>query len=116
LNDPSALDHGKLFCYCPAPGAGLPRNYGNLKRKKITPSAGGSSFAVISFSLPVNIESRIASRVLWQIATDRYRNEDDIYRTVLRAAWTDWFDRACTIRVDVSATKSPLTSLNFVTP
>ncbi len=29
--------------------------------------------------------------------------------------WTDWFDPARTIRVDISATKSPLTSLNFVT-
>ena len=44
-----------------------------------------------------------------------YRSEDDIYRTAYALRWTDWFDPARTIRVDVSATKSPLTSLNFVT-
>ena len=44
-----------------------------------------------------------------------YRSEDDIYRTAYAPRWTDWFDPARTLRVDVSATKSPLTSLNFVT-
>jgi putative N6-adenine-specific DNA methylase len=62
-----------------------------------------------------NLESRIASRVLWQAAAGGYRSEDDIYRIVYALRWTDWFDPARTIRVDVSATKSPLTSLNFVT-
>jgi putative N6-adenine-specific DNA methylase len=63
----------------------------------------------------VNLESRIASRVLWQVATSVYRSEDDVYRTAFALPWTDWFDPECTIRVDISATKSPLTSLNFVT-
>src|SRR5262249_23515245 len=62
----------------------------------------------------VNLESRIASRVLWRIAGGQYQNEDDIYRTAFAPRWTDWFDPARTIRVDVSAIKSPLTSLNFV--
>ena len=63
----------------------------------------------------VNLESRIASRVLWQVAKAGYRGENDVYRTAYAVRWTDWFDAARTIRVDVSATKSPLTSLNFVT-
>jgi putative N6-adenine-specific DNA methylase len=63
----------------------------------------------------VNLESRIASRVLWQVATCPYRSEDDIYRAAYALRWTDWFDAVRTIRVDISATKSPLTSLNFVT-
>lgn len=62
-----------------------------------------------------NLESRIASRILWQVATERYRDEEDIYRAAYALPWTDWFDAARTIRVDVSATKSPLTSLNFAT-
>ena len=49
------------------------------------------------------------------MSTDRYRDEDDIYRSTYALPWTEWFDAARTIRVDVSATKSPLTSLNFVT-
>jgi len=63
----------------------------------------------------VNLESRIASRVLWQLAAGGYRSEDDIYRIVRALRWTDWIDPAHTIRVDVSAIKSPLASLNFVT-
>jgi len=87
-----------------------------LKAEKIHAVGGGVEFGGDFFlCYRVNLESRIASRVLWQIATDRYRNEDDIYRAVYALPWTDWFDPVCTIRVDVSATKSPLTSLNFVT-
>jgi putative N6-adenine-specific DNA methylase len=63
----------------------------------------------------VNLESRLASRVLWQVSSGTYRTEDDIYRLAAAPQWTEWFDPANTIRVDVSATKSPLTSLNFVT-
>ena len=40
----------------------------------------------------VNLESRIASRVLWQVATAGYRSEDDIYRAAFAVPWTDWFD------------------------
>jgi len=62
----------------------------------------------------VNLESRLASRVLWQVASSGYRSEDDVYRTAYALPWSDWFDAACTLRVDVSATQSPLTSLKFV--
>lgn len=63
----------------------------------------------------INLESHLASRVLWQVASSGYRSEDDIYRTAYALPWTDWFGAQCTLRVDVSATRSPLTSLNFVT-
>lgn len=62
----------------------------------------------------VNLESRLASRILWRVATGSYRSEDDLYRAANALRWTDWFDPARTIRVDVSAIKSPLASLNFV--
>ena len=87
-----------------------------LKAEKIHAAGGGVEFGGdFFFCYRLNLESRIASRVLWRVATDRYRNEDDIYRAVYALPWTDWFDPLRTIRVDVSATKSPLTSLNFVT-
>jgi 23S rRNA (guanine2445-N2)-methyltransferase len=62
-----------------------------------------------------NLESRIASRILWRITGGPYRHEQDIYRISFAPRWTDWFEPTRTIRVDVSAIKSPLTSLNFVT-
>src|SRR3954463_9082338 len=61
----------------------------------------------------INLESRIASRVLWQVFAGRYNNEEEIYRAAFALPWMDWFDAARSIRVDVSAIKSPLTSLNF---
>jgi len=87
-----------------------------LNGAKIHAVGGGVQFAgdfILCYR--VNLESRVASRVLWQMATDGYRSEEDIYRAAYALPWTDWFDPARTIRVDVSATKSPLTSLNFVT-
>jgi putative N6-adenine-specific DNA methylase len=87
-----------------------------LKAEKIHAVGGGVQFGGDFFlCYRANLESRIASRVLWQVATDRYRNEDDIYRAAYALPCTDWFEPERTIRVDVSATRSPLTSLNFVT-
>jgi putative N6-adenine-specific DNA methylase len=37
-----------------------------------------------------------------------YNNENDIYDLVLEQPWEDWFGVDHTIRVDVTAVKSPL--------
>ena len=63
----------------------------------------------------INLHSRIATRVLWRVAHGRYAKEDDIYRLALETPWTKWFDVEQTIRVDVTAVKSPLKSLEFIT-
>ena len=87
-----------------------------LKAEKVHAVGGGVQFAGDFFlCYRVNLTSRIASRVLWQVAGGAYRGEEDIYRIAYAPRWTDWFDAVRTIRIDVSATKSPLTSLNFVT-
>jgi len=87
-----------------------------LGAEKVHAVGGGVQFGGDFFlCYRANLESRVASRILWRVSTDRYRDEDDIYRSAYALPWTDWFDAARTIRVDVSATKSPLTSLNFVT-
>ena len=62
-----------------------------------------------------NLHSRIATRILWRVAHGRYGKEDDIYQLALAAAWPMWFSAAQTIRVDVTAIKSPLKSLEFIT-
>jgi putative N6-adenine-specific DNA methylase len=63
----------------------------------------------------VNLHSRIASRVLMRMAHAGYQNENDIYDLVLAQPWEDWFGVHHTIRVDVTAVKSPLRSLEFAT-
>ena len=63
----------------------------------------------------INLHSRIASRVLMRMAHSSYVNENDIYDLVLAQPWEDWFGYHHTIRVDVTAVKSPLKSLEFTT-
>ena len=63
----------------------------------------------------LNLHSRIASRVLMRMAQRSYTTENDIYDLVLEQTWEDWFGPDHTIRVDVTAVKSPLRSLEFTT-
>jgi len=63
----------------------------------------------------VNLESRLATRVLARIARAPYRVERDIYEAALAANWPDWFSDRHSIRVDVKAIRSPLRSLEFAT-
>jgi putative N6-adenine-specific DNA methylase len=63
----------------------------------------------------INLHSRIASRVLMRMGHSSYANENDIYDLVLEQPWEDWFGYHHTIRVDVTAVKSPLKSLEFTT-
>ncbi len=63
----------------------------------------------------VNLHSRIASRVLMRMGQRSYTTENDIYDLVLEQPWEDWFGVDHTIRVDVTAVKSPLRSLEFTT-
>ena len=62
-----------------------------------------------------NLHSRIATRILWRVAHGRYAKEDDIYQLALGTPWPTWFAAEQTIRVDVTAVKSPLRSLEFIT-
>jgi putative N6-adenine-specific DNA methylase len=66
-------------------------------------------------SYRINLHSRIASRVLMRIGHSSYDNENDIYDLVLEQQWEDWFSVDHTIRVDLTAVKSPLKSLEFAT-
>jgi putative N6-adenine-specific DNA methylase len=63
----------------------------------------------------VNLHSRLASRVLWRIAGGSYRDESDLYEMARAVAWEAHFKTSQTLRVDVTATRSPLRSLHFAT-
>ena len=70
---------------------------------------------VLQDAYRINLHSRIASRVLLRMAHAGYVNENDIYDLTLDQPWEDWFGYHHTIRVDVTAVKSPLKSLEFTT-
>jgi putative N6-adenine-specific DNA methylase len=64
-------------------------------------------------AMRLNLHSRLAQRVLVQLSYTDYRNEQDLYRAAADVAWEIWFTPKQSIKVEVTAQHSPLTSLNF---
>lgn len=63
----------------------------------------------------INLQSRIASRILWQLDSWGYQTEDDVYEGVKGLPWDKCFSVDKTIAVTVNAVKCPLRSLDFIT-
>lgn len=79
-------------------------------------TSGGVSFqADLRTVYRVNLESRIATRVLRRLDTKPYRNEKDIYELARSQHWGQWFRVSQSIRVDTTAVRSPLKSIDFAT-
>src|SRR5438105_5258102 len=77
---------------------------------------GGVAFAGdLALAMHANLESRLASRILWRVGGGAYRNEKDVYALVHALDWHRLFRPERTLRVDVAASRSPLTSLEFAT-
>ena len=77
---------------------------------------GGAGFAgPLELAYRANLESRIASRILWRVGGGPYRDEHALYELVRAIDWKRLFLPTHTLRVDVAATRSPLQSLEFAT-
>ncbi|MBB3196085.1 THUMP domain-containing class I SAM-dependent RNA methyltransferase [Roseateles terrae] len=63
----------------------------------------------------LNLHSRLAQRVLVEVAIGEYYQEDDIYSLANTIDWSEWITPRQTLRVDTTAQHSPLHSLNFAT-
>ncbi|GAB3405962.1 THUMP domain-containing class I SAM-dependent RNA methyltransferase [Massilia agilis] len=111
-----------FFCPCPrGMEAALAEELGEIAQQSTTlkvhnqvPGGVHCSGSLVD-SYRINLHSRIASRVLMRVAMSSYDNENDIYDLVLAQPWEDWFNWDQTIRVDLTAVKSPLKSLEFTT-
>lgn len=65
-------------------------------------------------AMKLNLESRLAQRVLWPLLHGAYRHEQDLYDLARDAVrWADWITPRQTLRVDTTAQRAPLQSLNF---
>jgi putative N6-adenine-specific DNA methylase len=64
-------------------------------------------------AMRLNLHSRLAQRVLWPLVEGHYRDEHDLYELARDVPWALWITPAQTLKVDVSARRSPLNSLNF---
>lgn len=78
--------------------------------------AGGVGFGgSLEAGYRANLWSRLATRILWRVAHGPYRREEDIYRLAHEVAWLRHFSARRTLRVYVTAIRSPLKSLDFIT-
>ena len=107
----------RFFAPCPRGlESALAAEIGALGAESIAPAEGGVAFAgPVEIAYHANLESRLASRILWQVAQGRYRNEDELYRLANGVDWKRHFAVDRTLRVDVAATRAPLASIEFAT-
>ena len=107
----------RFFASCPRGlEAALAAELAAIGAIEIAPSEGGVAFAGdLTLAYHANLETRIASRVLRRIGGGPYRDERDLYELVRALDWSRQFAPTRTLRVDVAATRSPLTSLEFAT-
>ena len=63
--------------------------------------------------MTLNLESRLAQRVLIEVAEGPYRDEADLYELARAVDWMAWITPQQTLRIDSTARLSPLKSLNF---
>ena len=65
--------------------------------------------------LALNLNSRLAQRVLVELAQAPYQGEQDLYDIAGAVRWEDWFTPRQTFKIETTARHSPLKSLNFAT-
>ncbi len=63
--------------------------------------------------MTLNLESRLAQRVLVEVGFCAYRGEQELYDMALAIDWTEWVTPRHTLRVDTTVHRSPLRSVNF---
>ncbi len=107
----------RFFAPCPRGlEAALAGELADLSASDVVAAEGGVAFAgPLTLAYHANLESRLASRILWQVGQGAYRDETDIYALAHALDWPRWFRADRTLRVDVAATRSPLQSLEFTT-
>ena len=66
-------------------------------------------------AMKLNLYSRLAQRVLIELAHAPYRSENDLYAIASGVAWEIWFTPKHTFKIETTAQHSPLQSLNFAT-
>ncbi len=87
-----------------------------LGASAVAAGSGGVQFSgTLATAYAANLHSRVASRILWLVASGTYRNEADLYALAHDIPWEREFRPEQKLRVDVTANRSPLQSLQFAT-
>jgi len=106
-----------FFAPCPKGLAGvLAEELAALGAERAEASEAGVAFrGAFDLVYAANLHSRIASRILWQVARFPYANEIDIYERAKDVRWQDFFSAERTFKIETNAHRSPVKSLDFVT-
>ncbi|MBZ4200739.1 MAG: class I SAM-dependent RNA methyltransferase [Methylotenera sp.] len=87
-----------------------------VKAKSIKLTDGGVSFdGDWAVCYAANLHSRLATRILWQVARGQYLNEEDLFEAAYKLNWSEWFNVKNDFMVKVTGVKCPLKSLEFAT-
>ena len=67
------------------------------------------------FVLLLNLHSRLAQRVLVEVAYAPYRQEQDLYATASAVAWEQWFTPKQSFKIEITAQPVSYTHLTLPT-
>lgn len=109
-----------FFASCPRGlEAVLAAELAALHARAVKAVEGGVHFTgALTTGYAANLHSRVASRVLWRVGVARYRHanaDQDIFDATGKIDWPRLFTVERTLRVNVSAIKAPVKSLDFIT-
>jgi len=112
--EPSAV---QFFATCPRGlAAALAEELAALGATQVRAGDAGVDFeGPFELAYAVNLESRLATRILARVAKFDYRNENDIYEGARRVRWHAHFGVDRTFKVETNAVKAPVKSLDFIT-
>jgi len=107
----------RYFAPCPRGlEAALAAELARIGAVDVAAAEGGVGFAGdLPLAWRANLESRLASRILWRVGGGACRDEHALYDLVQAIDWKRHFAPSRTLRVDVAATRSPLQSLEYAT-
>jgi putative N6-adenine-specific DNA methylase len=112
-------DTGTHYFFAPCPRGLAPvlaEELAELGAQDCRPAEAGVAFSgPFDLIYVANLHSRIASRILWRVASFPYKTEDDVYNGANAVKWSHYFNADRTFKVDTNAHRSPLKSLDFIT-
>jgi putative N6-adenine-specific DNA methylase len=111
------MSQNQFFATCPRGlEALLADELKQVGASTIKPVDGGVSFSGdMAVCYRANLQSRIATRIMWRVASGRYATEDDLYQAAYKLDWPNWFKVSNNFMVKVTGVKCPLKSLEFAT-
>ena len=107
----------QFFATCPRGlEALLAEELKTQQARNVQTTDGGVSFmGDLGVCYRANLHSRLATRILMQVARGKYLTEDDLYQAAYKINWPNLFDVKHDFMVKVTGVKCPLKSLEFAT-